>query len=298
MDKKKLTFTVGIPTYYGGPGLVKTAKSVLASKGVDKFRFIVNIDGNPLDPKIEKQLRDLGVEVVFSKQRGGQVARIKQMISMTKTDIIVLTQDDILFEKDTLKKVVEAFEKNTDITMVSARLLPIPAKILFERIIETGVHLTHRVGDAWKGGDNYLLSSGRLLAFRSEFVKKLDIPEEVINSDAYLYFENNIKGGKFLALRDAVVYNKSPQTLKEHLKQSRKFQYPFEELGHFLKSNLESEYTVPRQVSAIAYLQEFIHKPFYTFAFMLVYLYTRVAGRGMYSNAKRFWDTDVTTKKI
>ena len=298
MRNNKLSFTVGIPTYYGAPNIINTAKSILASKGVDKFRFIINVDGNPLSPQIESKLSKLGVEVVFAKERGGQVARIKQMISMTKTDILVLTQDDILFDKDTLKNVISAFRADSKLTMVSGRLKAIPAKTFFENVVEVGVHLTHRVGDLWKDGDNYLLSSGRLIAFKTSFVKKLNIPVDVINSDAYLYFENKTKGGRFKALKNVFVYNKSPQTLKEQLKQSRKFQYSREELTHFIKDDLNEEYRTPKTVITKALISEFLVNPFYTACYLIVSVYTHVAGEGMYSNAKRFWDTDVSTKKI
>lgn len=298
MKKQSLDLTVGIPTYYGGSGLVKTAKSILSSKGVGKFRFIVCVDGNPLEKEIEKELKDLGVEVVFSAKRGGQVARIKQMIGLTRTDLLILTQDDIKYEPDTLAKIVKAFEDNPHVTMVSARLYSLPAKTFFESVIEVGVRLTHKAGDNWRSGDNYLLASGRCLAFRTEFVKKLDIPEEVINSDAYFYFENKRKGGKFLALTDAVVYNKSPQTLKEQLKQSRKFQYSLEELNNYIDVNAEEEYQILKSVAPRAYLSELARSPLETIAYMAMFLYTRIAGKNMYSNAKRFWETDKSTKEV
>jgi cellulose synthase/poly-beta-1,6-N-acetylglucosamine synthase-like glycosyltransferase len=296
--KNKLTFTIGIPTYYGGPGLIKTAKSILASKGVSKFRFIFCVDGNPLDASIEAQLKDLGIEVVFSKKRGGQVARINQMIKLTKTDILVLTQDDILFTKATLANVIQAFQDDKELTMASGRCLPTPAKIFFEEIIETGVRATLRVGDNWNNGDNYLLSTGRLLAFRTDFVKKLNIPEDVINSDAYLYFENKRKGGKFRSLKDAIIYNKSPQNLKEHLKQSKKFQYSSEELSHFVKADLTQEYKPSKLAYAKALATEVLLNPIPGFLYLGIFAYTRIAGKGMYSNAKRFWDTDKSTKKL
>jgi len=296
MNKQSLNFTVGIPTYYGGPGLVKATKSILVSKGVGKFRLIVCVDGNPLEKEIEKQLKELGVEVVFSAKRGGQVARTNQMIGLTNTELLILTQDDIKIEPDTIAKIVKAFEKNPKVTMVSARLFPFPAKTFLESAIEVGVRLTHKIGDAWRNGDNYFLSSGRCLAFRTEFIKKFKIPEEVINSDAYLYFENKRRSGKFLALTDAVVYNKSPQTLGEQLKQSRKFQYSMEELAKYANKDFSKEYKVPKLISIPAYLEELVKHPLATVGYLSLFLYTRIAGKNMYSNAKRFWETDKSTK--
>lgn len=298
MKKNNLIFTVGIPTYYGGLGLVEAAKSILASKNVGEFRFIVCVDGNPLEKDIEKKLVSLGVEVVFSSIRGGQVARVKQMISLTKSDLLILTQDDIRFEQDTLSKIIKTFETNPDITMIGARVLPFPAKFLFEKIVETGVSLTHHIGKSWNSGDNYLLASGRCLAFKTSFIKKFKIPEEVINSDAYLYLENKKKKGVFKYLPDAIVYNKSPQNLKEHLKQSRKFQYSLEELSKHITFDLNKEYSVPALIKLRAYFEEFIRNPFWTILYFFVFFYTRTQQKNMYSKAKRFWDTDKSTKTI
>ncbi|MCH7641637.1 glycosyltransferase family 2 protein [Patescibacteria group bacterium] len=296
MKKQKLSFTVGTPAYESGYALVKAVKSIFASKGVSKFRLIVCVDGNPLDSKIEKQLKDLGADVVISPKRGGQVARINQMIGLTNTDLLILTQDDIKYEPDTIAKIVKAFEDNPKVTMVSARLFPFPAKTFLESAIEVGVRLTHKIGDNWRNGDNYLLSSGRCLGFRTEFLKKFEIPEEVINSDAYLYFENKRIGGKFLALTDAVVYNKSPQTLDEQLKQSRKFQYSLEELTRYIDIDLSKEYKVPKAVSIRAYLSELIEHPLAAIAYFAMFLYTRTQQKNMYAKAKRFWKTDKSTK--
>lgn len=299
MKKALPSITVGIPTYYGGPALVKAVKSILASKGVGKLRLIVNVDGNPLAKEIEEQLKKMGVDVVFSPKRGGQVARIKQIIGLCHTDLLILTQDDIYFPPDSLVKIITAFKKKPDVTMISARLFPHPAKTFFESIIETGVRLTHKVGDLWNNGDNYLLSSGRCLAFRTKFIKTFNIPIDVINSDAHLYFENKYRRGKFLALKDAIVYNKSPQTLKEHLKQSRKFQNSSVELSkYFPRRDLTREYDPSLHLILKAYLDEFVSRPLKTTIYLLVLAYTRLAGKNMYANVKKFWETDVSTKKI
>lgn len=293
----QLSFTVGIPTYYGGPALVRATKSILRSKNVGPFRLIVCIDGNPLDPKIEQQLLDLGVEVVFSKQRGGQVARLKQIISMTKTDLVVLTQDDIQFKPNTLANLLKKFDDEKT-TLVAAKILPTKAKTFFERIIEVGVKGNIRLGKLWRDGDNYLLANGRCMVFKTKFVKSFSIREEVINSDAYFYFENKKHGGKFVFADDAVIFNKSPQKLSEHLKQSRKFQISQQENNRYLDQNLEEEYKIPVHLQANALLGEFFDNPVYTLLYLGVNLYTKIAGREMFQDAKRFWETDVSTKRI
>ena len=298
MKKDNLTFTVAIPTYYGGFGLVKTAKSIINSKGVGKFRLIVSVDGNPLQKEVKAQLKKLGAEDIENKKRGGQVTRIKQNISLTNSEIIILTQDDVLFDKHAIANILNAFKKNPNVTMVGARILPTPAKTFFEKIIETGIKVNYFTGKNWKNGDNYLLASGRCLAFKTTQAKKLSIPEEVINADAFLYFENKRKNGQFLAVDTAVVYNKSPQNLKEHLKQSKKFQYSQEELSKYMDASLVKEYSFPKALMVRAFINEFLKNPVYTGLYVLISIYTRIMGKNMYSGATRFWSTDVSTKKI
>ena len=232
--ENSLSLTVGIPTYYGGPALVRAVESILASRGVEKFRIIVSVDGNPLKEEVSRRLRELGVDVIENAVRGGQVARIKQMITLCNTDILVLTQDDVQFEPSALAEIVKTFADHSDTTMIGARVKAAPAESLFESAVEVGVRMTHYIGDRWNDENNYLLSSGRCLAFRSYMAKKLTIPEEVINSDAYLYFENKRLGGVFRSVTNAIVYNKSPQKISEHIKQSKKFEYSQAELSRYL----------------------------------------------------------------
>lgn len=298
MKKNDLTFTIVIPTYYGDPTVIKTVKSIMASNGIGNLRVIVTVDGNPLKPEVKAGLKKLGTEVIENKKRGGQVVRIKQGISLAKSDYVILTQDDVLFDKYAIANIQEAFSKNPKITMVAARILPMPAKTVFEKIIEVGIKVYYLTGKKWNKGDNYLMSSGRCLAFKTVHAKKLFIPDDVINSDAYLYFENKRKRGKFFAIENAIVYNKSPQNLTEHLKQSKKFQYSEEELSKYLDIDLTKEYKAPSLLLLKTFTAEFVRNPVFAFLYFLVFIYTRIKSKNMYSGAKRFWSTDLSTKKI
>ena len=294
--ENSLSLTVGIPTYYGGPALVRAVESILGSRGVEKFRIIVSVDGNPLKEEVSRRLRELGVDVIENALRGGQVARIKQMITLCNTDILVLTQDDVQFEPSALAEIVKTFADHSDTTMIGARVKAAPAESLFESAVEVGVRMTHYIGDRWNDENNYLLSSGRCLAFRSYMAKKLTIPEEVINSDAYLYFENKRLGGVFRSVTNAIVYNKSPQKISEHIKQSKKFEYSQAELSRYLHIDLASEYAIPKILIIQALAKEFITHPIAAILYMGIQFYTKFR-KNTYANTKRFWDTDVTTKR-
>lgn len=298
MKKQKLSFTVGIPTYYGHPSLISTVTSILNSKGVGHFKIIVTIDGRPLQPEIERALKKLNVKVIFNPKRGGQFARINQLIELTETDLLVLTQDDILFEQHTLKKIVESFTRHKHITMVSPRLYPLKAENFLDKALESGVRMLHSIGDKTNNGDNYLLASGRCLAFRAKHAKKLSIPKDVINSDAYLYFENKRKNGKFLALKNAVVYNKSPQTIDEHLKQSKKFQYSKEELTKYVSIVKDEDYKVSPIIALQACALEFSKHPLSTLTYLGIFAYTRLYKNNMFRGKTRFWNTDISTKQL
>lgn len=298
MKEKKVSFTVGIPTYYGGYGLIKTVKSVLASEGVQSFRFIVCVDGNPLQPDIESQLRELGVEIVFSETRGGQLERIKQMIGLCKTDVLVLTQDDILFTPATIREVIRKFEEDENVTLVCGNAKPLLPKNFFESVVNVGLKISDTVGARWNGGDNHLRVGGRCLAFRMDVARKMDISEGVLSSDVYFYFYNRILGGKFSYADKAVYFLRSPNNLSEHLKQSRKYQLIQKEISTHLVGKVESVPSPPIELILLACWKEFFRQPIRFLAYIAVSVYTRCAGKNLYKDKVRFWDTDISTKQI
>jgi cellulose synthase/poly-beta-1,6-N-acetylglucosamine synthase-like glycosyltransferase len=293
-----LTVTVGIPTYYGAPALIRTAESILNGTRRPE-RLVVSVDGNPLKPEIRTALESLGVEVIFNAARGGQVARIKQILTLAETDLVVTTQDDVLFAPEALANLVNEFTDDPDLTMTGANVQPVPARTTFEKTVEVGVRLTRRLGEHWRDGDNYLLASGRCLAFRTAFAQAFEIPEEVVNSDAYLYFENRRRGGTFRGASEAVVYNRSPQTMAEHEKQSKRFQRSLAELNrYFPDHDLSADYTVPLSVKTRAALGELFAHPIDTVRYFAVFGYTRLRQLLNPSREKRFWQTDLSTKRV
>jgi len=291
------TFTVGIATCYGGENLIKTAESIIASKGIGKFRFIVVADTVPIKKEILKRFKTLGVEVYENKDRGSQAKKFRQIIDKTDTEVLIFTQDDVEFEGYAVLEVLKKFADDRKTTFVVTRVKPLSAKTLLEKIIEIGVQGTYKVGEQWRGGDNYLLANGRCMAFRTKHLKKMNVLEGVANLDAYLYLENKRWGGKFKYARRAIVNNKSPEIMDEHMHQSSRFQNSRQELEKYFR-DLEAEYKIPTIVYIKAGFLEFLANPFFTTLYIFLFAYSRLKKQNTKKAIDPLWKADISTKKI
>lgn len=294
--------TIGIPTYVGGPSLVKTVESLLASEAVPAFRLIVSVDGKKLDPEIKAALvKDPRVEVIENEVRRGQVGGIRQILSLSfDQDIVMLTQDDLLFDPRCVAEIVRMFERNPAVTMVTAEANPLPPMTFFERIVHAGFFTVKRIERQWNDGNNFLNASGRCIAFRRPMTKNVfeEIQEEVINCDAHFYFINRKYGGTFARQPSANYFFRSPKTLAEHLKQSKKYQNVANELYTFRRIDVACEYAVPTGLKIKAAWFGFLARPFLFPLYVLTLLYTRLHTDQTFKRATRFWDTDESTKEI
>ena len=269
------TVTIGIPTRYGGVLIIPTIESIQASTGVVINRILVIADKTPISPQEKKHLNELGVELIWNNGEGSWAKKIKQMLGMCTTDIFITTQDDVIFEPQTIAEIVKTFQEEESVTMVSSAILPLPPRTFFESILGAAVRIPHRIASLWNRGDNYLSASGRCLSFRTEFMRKLEIPEHIINSDAFLYFKNKELGGVMRHAPQSIVYIDQPKTLREQLGPSSRYQISKTELSPYFKHDISSEYHIPFCIGTQAVLLEFTRRPIRTTLYLFIFTYTR-----------------------
>jgi len=288
--------TVGIPTCYGGSSLLATVKSILASKGVGKFRFVVVADRTPIGSAMKKELKRLGVELIWNKKEGSQFKKIKQIVAMCQSDVLVITQDDITFKPNTLANIMRVFATRPELTMVGARVLALPAKTRIETVLASMVHMVDYITTFWNT-DNYLMASGRCLAFRTEKIKKFRIPETVINGDMFLYLENKRLQGAFARPQDAAVYIRCPQRLKDQIGPSSRYQYSEQEMARYFNVPVAQEYRIPLRAKIRAAAKEFLAHPLAVLGYGGVFLYTRLRRQPVKTVSNPVWNIDTSTKE-
>lgn len=300
MNQSHKKITVGIPTYVGGPSLVKAVESLLASSHAD-FRLIISVDGKKLDPEIKAAVtRDKRVEVIENEVRRGQVGGIRQILSLSfDQDIVIMTQDDLLFDPEMISRIAASFQADTRVTMVTAAAVPLSATTIFERIVHAGFYMVKTIEQRWNGGNNFMNAAGRCIAFGKPMVQYVfdEIQEEVISCDAHFYFINRKFGGKFVRNEQAKYFFRSPKTLADHLKQSKKYQNVTEELFKYRHIDAAREYAIPLGLKIDAALWGIVTNPIFTLLYFGALAYTRYHGDQTFKKATRFWDTDESTKE-
>ncbi len=296
-NHKKLTFTVGITTCYGDVSILETIKSIRNSVGVPDFKIIVIADRVPINDKIKKGFRRYKVQLIENKVETGQTKKQKQIIALAKTNILILTQDDVLLDKNALSSVMQRFEKHPDTTMISILNNPVKATSFFESVINVGTYIANKTALNWNNGNNYLSVIGRFMAFRTEFIRKFRISDYIATSDTYYYLENKRNKGIYEYISKVSVFFKNPQNVKEHLRKSSRFQYSSLEMSRFFK-NIGREYKVPKYAIIKAVLQVFLENPIYTIFYFCVFLYTRFLKLNSKKVLNPVWEVDLSTKKI
>lgn len=299
MDKNSQNITVGIYTCFGGPSLVSAVKSIRSAQKGGEVEIVIFADGNPISSDILEELELLKAKVIERKGLSSVVVKIKNLVFLAGGGIIILTQDDVIFDEKAIVETEKVFQENNEVTMVGSKIIPMRAETIFESILEIGVGLVQRIGRQWKSGDNYLLSNGRCLSFRTEAIKNFSFPEKIMNADAYFYFENKKRGGKFNFAEKSIVYNRSPLTLKEHFNQSSRFQTSKAELvGYFGAKMLEEEYKIPAGIFVREVLRMLFRHPLRSMAHLAISLYTRLKPRKTAEVINPVWKADESTKRL
>lgn len=294
--KKQLTITIGIPTCYGGHPLVRSIKTMHAAIQHYPARIRVVADSVPLTKQEKKELKKMNVILTENKTQGSQFTKLTQLISQSNSDIFIFTQDDIIFTKDTVKEIIAIFTKYPDATMVTTHVTSVPARTQFERVVESGVRISYEIGKLWNNSDNYLLANGRCMAFKTKALKKINIPNKVVNGDAYLYFANKFAGGKMYLAEKAIVFNKNPETLPDQVKQTKRFENSNSELSSLFSNDMLTYYKIPKLIALHATFNELIRRPLYTLSYLALHVYLFLLPTNKSTVSQTSWAVAKSTK--
>ncbi len=286
--------TIGIPTHDAGQSLLATLKAIYSQSAIDQVdEILLLVDGNSLKNDFRKKIVHPKLKVIIRKQRQGQSARINDIFALAKTDLLILSNDDVIWKKDVVAKVLKSYEASkSDLTAV--KVVPLPLSGLIDKIIDVGNRISRIVAKMWNNGDNYLSCNGRLLVLSKRFYKSIRIPQKLWNNDAYLYFRVKTKGYIFTFLDTTCAYFKLPKILADHFNQSAKFSYSQQENQEYFKKPLGGFYAIPLSLQLLAICKLFVKNPVYTLLYFM--LLVRIRMSKFHLTGEGYWQTDKSTK--
>ena len=297
---RHIKVTIGIPTYEAGESLLITLRSIFNQSALKKIKkVIVAVDGKRINKSFFEEFNKDVLEVKHFSVRKGQAGRINDLMRACDTDFLILTNDDIVLEEHAVERMIIEFRRsNADlIAGIVKSLNPVTP---FEKALELGVKLNNKIANKWNRGDNYLSANGRFMGISKKLYSSIRLPEQLWNNDAYFYLFAKTNGLTFGRAVRAVAYFKSPHTLEEHLKQSKKFQNSRQENQLYFKSDIGAFYKIPLKLQLQMFPIALIENPYSFAIYLLTFIFTRIHNimNKKVLHKAGFWPTDVSTKML
>lgn len=223
---KKPTVTIAVSAYNEEQNIINFLKSVLRQNedGFILKEIWIHSDGST-DKTVElaKSLKNKKIKVWSHKARKGKSTRLNQIYREVDTDLLVQSDADTIFSNpNVVKELVRAFLKDKQIGMCAGNPQPLLAITFIEKADSNVFRIYSDLLKNLKNGRNVFTADGRILTYRKELIKKINIPEDMISNDVYTYYFCLISGYKYKYVKKAIVYFRCPQSFKDKIRQNKR----------------------------------------------------------------------------
>lgn len=239
------------------------------------------------------------LKIIAHSKRKGKSARLNEVYSSLPGDIIVHADADVVFAGNTvIRDLIRPILSDGRVALTSGNAVPVQGKTFIERAINVTVYAYHELRKAVANGNNMLTVSGRLLALRASFARTIRVPEEISSNDVYVYLYCRQSGFQYRFVESAVVKCRSPQTLRDHIKQNTRFlSLPHMIHSHFSEDLMRGEPRPPRSAYFFAFAKAFFRHPIYSISIFFINRYCALQAKNA-SSAQSLWYVAETTKHV
>lgn len=272
------TVTVGVPAYNEEFNIRNMISNILEQK-IDGFvleRIIVLSDGSTdKTAELAESFKSDRVEVVVGLENKGKNYRQNEILSMAKSDILVIFDADIIFKgNDVLINLIRPIlDEGADLT--SEWCIPLNKNRSFlEKILCAGFVLKNYVYINYKDGNNIYTCIGALRAFSRDFYTKLRFLEnESGGEDQFSYLSCVSQGFKYVQAKNVHTYFRLPSTFSDYKKYARRIfqtQYKFGDV--FGENLVKEQHKLPLTLILKGCMVALVKDPFYTSLYIPLHL--------------------------
>ena len=219
--KNNLPFvSIILPVFNEEKLIEKKIKNLLELNYPKELYEILIIDGNSTDrtAEIASKFSKDGVQLIVQETRKGNTYAVKRGVSLSKGDIIVMSDAEAVFDPDSIKFAVQIFEDPL-IGLVSGRqVLTNPTSNLVTNMEKTFSSFHEKMAKAESHIYATFHTKGELVAFRKK-VYPFDTISTKGSIDIDIAFEAIRKGFKAISADKVYFKDVSPDQLKDRNRQ-------------------------------------------------------------------------------
>lgn len=201
-----------------------------AVKQTDSFDNILVVDNNSSDDTVEKCKKFSDVNCISLNYNSGYSKAANMGIDSVETDLCVIANSDVKFDKDFVKNTVKYFEENQSVDILSPLLIRFDEKTVDSAGQESSLSLFPKeIGYNKKLKDLVLIKKdvfsvcGAATVFKRKSLLRLKIDNEYYDEDFFMFWEDfdigwraNQMGMKTVFYPKSIVYHYRSGTLKKN----------------------------------------------------------------------------------
>lgn len=300
---KNPSVTVAISALNEAHNITAFLRSVLSQKekGFALDKILVISDGSTdKTAELARSLNSDKLEVREYGERIGKSSRLNEIYKDLQSDILVQSDADVILEHPlVIRDIILPIILDQKVGMCGGHPRPIKANTFTEKAVNCTFEAYAPFRKIIRGGNNVFSADGRLLAFRREFIKQVNVPENMIANDAFAYFSCLDKGFAYRYVKTAMVLFRSPQTLAEQIKQNTRFEAaPARMSKYFPEDLVKREYRIPFGIFLKSALKQIVRHPVLCGYIFFVNAYCRLRAFFVEKRLTAKWQMAYTTKHL
>jgi cellulose synthase/poly-beta-1,6-N-acetylglucosamine synthase-like glycosyltransferase len=270
--KKRLTVTIGIPAHNEAQNIGQLLLSLTEQnqKGFVIKQILVHSDASSdKTDAIVKRLRAETVTLHRHSKRIGKPAITNRLFTESDADILIILDADVLIgDKDFVGELIRPIiSQKADLT--AAKVIALPPKTLVEKVLAFSTDMKADMFAQINHGNSIYTCHGRARAFSKQFYKVFESKASIVADDAYSFLICKRLGLKYRYAPAAAVFYRLPQTLEDHLHQSRRFFQAQQQLKAFFDpKTLTIAYQLPLKVILTTTLAHCFRSPLMAIGYM------------------------------
>lgn len=300
---KSPTITVAVCAHNEEQNIIPFLESVLSQRedGFVLQEIIVISDGST-DETIKKaeSINSPKIQIINHPSRIGKSSHLNTLYHMLTSDILVQSDADVTFAHPyVISNIIKPLKSDATVAMCGGHPTPLMAKTFTESAVNCTCEVFMELRQSVRNGSNILSADGRLLAYRRELVQQITVPADMIANDAFTYFSCLHFGYRYHYVRDAVVHFRSPQTLRDQIRQNTRFiAAPARMAKYFSEDLVKNEYAIPFNTALTLMVRQFMLHPIRCTYIFLVNRYCQYKAKHVERKLSAMWQIADTTKQL